>query len=79
MEQIVACKFHHKKTMSEWVFAPQAFLTYATARTSYIHGNDDDVIRYVYWANTLNRTFTVLDTRRNESTLTYTTEVSFKE
>ena len=47
MEQIVACKFHRKKTVGEWIFAPQAFLSYDTTRTSYIHGNDDDAIRYV--------------------------------
>ena len=47
MEQIVVCKFHRKKTGSEWVFAPLALLTYDTAKTSYIHWNDDDAIRYV--------------------------------
>jgi hypothetical protein len=47
MEHIVASKFHRKKAVNEWVFAPRAFLTYDKARTSYIHGNDDDVIRYV--------------------------------
>jgi hypothetical protein len=48
MEQIVACKFHRKKTMSEWVIAPQAFVSYDTAKTSYIQWNDDDDdIRYV--------------------------------
>jgi hypothetical protein len=47
MEQIVACKFNHKKTVNEWVFAPRAFLSYDTARTSYIQWHDDDAIRYV--------------------------------
>ena len=47
MEQIVVCKFHRKKTVSEWVFAPRVFLNYDTAKTSYIQRNDDDAIRYV--------------------------------
>ena len=47
MDQIVGCKFHRKKTVSEWVFAPRAFLSYDTAKTSYIQWNDDDAIRYV--------------------------------
>ena len=47
MDQIVGCKFHRKKTVSEWVFAPRVFLSYDTAKTSYIQWNDDDAIRYV--------------------------------